>query len=157
MNRILAVSEDSGFVSGLFSEPLSAEWEHRRWHAFTTEDLRHSSADLVLLVGLPEPFRVLDLLHKLEGRSLAQPADCGAATRSQTAELGQVSAAADDFILWPERAEVVRLRIARFILPAAELQSAYENVAVVGLAKANLVGRDPSLSPHGRQGGTERQ
>ena len=144
MNRILAVSEDSGFVSGLFSEPLSAEWEHRRWHAFTTEDLRHSSADLVLLVGLPEPFRVLDLLHKLEGRSLPSRLIAVLPRDLEAAELGQVSAAADDFILWPERAEVVRLRIARFLLPAAELQSAYENL-MVGLAKANLVGRDQAF------------
>jgi DNA-binding NtrC family response regulator len=62
----------------------------------------------------------------------------------EPSDLAFVSTLADDFILWPERIEVIRLRLMRFLVSDSEIQSAYENL-MVGLAKTNLVGREPTF------------
>jgi DNA-binding NtrC family response regulator len=59
-------------------------------------------------------------------------------------ELELVCSVADDFVLWPERLEVLQHRISRRVSPTREDEGdrAYENL-IREFGQANLVGRDP--------------
>jgi DNA-binding NtrC family response regulator len=144
MSHVLVVSENSGGLPDLFSDLSTADWEYSHWDALAMEKPRHAPADLLLLVGLPEPLRALQWLRQMRDRSIPSRMVAVLPRDLAPADLALAATVADDFILWPEQAEVVRLRLRHFLVPPAEVQSAYENL-MVGLAKANLVGREPAF------------
>jgi DNA-binding NtrC family response regulator len=97
-----------------------------------------------LLVGLPDPSAALELLRRLKDRSIPSGIVAVLPKDLEPSDLALASTVADDFILWPERPEVIRHRIQRFLIPMVERQHAYENL-IAGLGKANLVGQDPAF------------
>jgi hypothetical protein len=99
-----------------------------------------------VLLGLPDPAPALDLLRQLQQGRLLNRIVAVLPRDLEPAALTLVSTVADDFVLLPENAEVVRHRIRRFLLPSEEAQDTYENL-LAALGKANLVGRDPAFLP----------
>ncbi|HEY1902784.1 MAG TPA: sigma-54 dependent transcriptional regulator [Terracidiphilus sp.] len=144
MGKILVVSDSAAVLPDLFSGFNTAEWEYVHWDNWPIKRLRDSTPDLLLLVGVPVPGRAIELLRQLEGSELRTRIMAILPRGLDSAELTLASHVADDVVLLPESADVIRDRILRFALPDAEAESAYENL-VVTLGKANLVGQDPSF------------
>jgi DNA-binding NtrC family response regulator len=144
MGNTLLVSESTAALADLFSGFCTTGWEYGGWDTWTIERLRDSAADLLLLVGVPEPVRAVALLRQLEGSGVRARIVAILPRGLESDELMLVSRVADDFVLLPERAEVIRHRLMRFLLPDMEAQNAYENL-VVALGKTNLVGQAPSF------------
>jgi len=144
MSPVLVISECASSETEWFAGLATARWSFRRWESCNLETLQQAHADLVVLLGLPDPAPALDLLRQLQERRLLNRIVAVLPRDLEPAAFSLVSAVADDFVLLPENAEVVRYRIRRFLLPCDEAQDAYENL-VVALGKANLVGRDPAF------------
>jgi two-component system response regulator GlrR len=138
------ISATSGVPPDLFSGVSTGEWKYLSWEALTTEKLRSTAIELLLLVGLPDPSAALELLRRLKDRSIPSGIVAVLPKDLEPSDLALASTVADDFILWPERPEVIRHRIQRFLIPMVERQHAYENL-IAGLGKANLVGQDPAF------------
>src|SRR5581483_10536323 len=117
-------------------------WQRLTWNAFIARALANGSDDLVIVLALEDPLRNWEIL-----RALPDCASCRLLVivprEGSPEEIDLAFRAADDVILWPERADAVRQRIQRLLVPAtAEFDQAYENL-VAELVQVNLVGRDP--------------
>ena len=144
MNHVLVVSGSSDGIPDLFSDIRTKYWKHSHWDSIFHGTNRPSPSDLVLLVGVPEPENALRLLRSRSVLELSSRVVVVVPRDLEPSDLKLVSTVADDFILVPERSEVIRHRITRFLPPLAEIDSAYESL-IAGLGKANLVGKDPSF------------
>ncbi len=141
-SNLLVLSEHCAEVPKLFAGLFTGDWECGSWDAWTADRLKHLPGCLVLLVGLPDPSRAIELLRKLEREVIRSRLVAILPRELEPAALALVSSVADDFVLFPESAEVIRHRIKRFLVPGEEAQRANENL-VAALGRANLVGQDP--------------
>jgi DNA-binding NtrC family response regulator len=98
----------------------------------------------LVLVGVPDPVPALRLLRAKEGHSLSARVIAVLPRELEAEELNRILHLADEFILWPDRAEAVQFRVARFLASGLEVDRTYEKLLFV-LAKVNLVGRDPAF------------
>jgi len=144
MSHAVVVAEDPSWIAVIFSSLPTSEWECISWRRFTPDKLSRSRSDLLVVVGLPDPAPALELLRAKENHSLPARVIAVLPRELETNELNRILHLADEFILWPDRAEVVQFRVARFLAPGFEIDRAYEKLLLV-LAKANLVGRDPAF------------
>ena len=144
MGDILVVSERAAGLPDFIAGMRTPEWKHVDLDTWTIEQLRSSVTDLLLLVGIPNPTRAIELLRQWQGSPVRSRIVAILPRELDAADLAIVSGVADEFVLLPESEEVIQHRIRRFLLPVSEAQSAYENL-LTALAKANLVGRDPSF------------
>jgi DNA-binding NtrC family response regulator len=144
MSQVLVVLESRGESPDLFSGLSSPQWQYTECAGVGREALGKSGADLVLLIGLPRPAKTLNLLRQFERCGLSSRILAIVPRDLEPADLGLVSRVADDFILWPEREEVVHHRVARFLIPGDEAQNAYETLSAEW-GRATLVGRDPAF------------
>jgi DNA-binding NtrC family response regulator len=144
MNHVLVVSGSSDGIPEIFSDIRTKSWKHSNWDSIFLETNHPGSADLLLLVGVPEPESALRLLRRRSGLQWSSRVVVVAPRDLDPSDLKLVSTVADDFILVPERPEVIRHRITRFLTPTAEIDRAYQSL-IPALAKSNLVGQDPSF------------
>jgi DNA-binding NtrC family response regulator len=142
MSRLLVLSDSGREIPELFAGILTPDWEFGHWDAWTVGRLKHSGCDLVLLVGLPDPSGAIELLCKLERDAIRSRLVAILPRELEPAALALVSSVADDFVLFPETAEVIWHRIKRFLVQSGEVQRAKENL-LAALGRANLVGQDP--------------
>jgi len=142
VSQTLVIAENRSCVPDLFPGISETTWEYRHWSTVTIEGLSQSVAEVLLLVGLPEPSQALNLLRKSEGHNVSKRLIAILPRDMEAEELYCATSLADDFILWPEREEVVRLRVKRYLFPAGEVEKAREDLMSV-LGRTNLVGRDP--------------
>src|SRR5580693_8110163 len=105
MRQILVISATSGVPPDLFSGVSTGEWKYLSWEALTTEKLRSTAIELLLLVGLPDPSAALELLRRLKDRSIPSGIVAVLPKDLEPSDLALASTVADDFILWPERPE----------------------------------------------------
>ncbi len=130
MGQIRVVTDVPDEVSKIFAGLSTEDWKQSKWTTLTTEKLRQSRADLLLLVGLPDHLPALHLLRQLKDRAMPSKIVAVFPRDLASSDLALVSQVADDFILWPERPEVIHHRITRFLVPIAELKSACDNLAL---------------------------
>jgi two-component system response regulator GlrR len=136
--------EESACLGSVFACLCADGLQQVSWDAYSRESLLQPGADLVVLVGLPDPFQALELLRWLRARTVSTIILAVLPRSVSSAEIDLAASNADDFVLWPERPEVLRQRILRLLAPAAEgeVTAAYENL-IRELGRANLVGQDP--------------
>lgn len=139
--QILIVAENGSAIPHDLLDCLPAgDCRQTDWRSFSSSG-SGPPADLLLLMGVPDPGAALGCLRELGNRRgtsiviAVLPGELGAS------ELAIASELADEFILWPQRPAVVRERIVR-LCPWTEAQEAYENLTAE-LGRANLVGEDP--------------
>jgi DNA-binding NtrC family response regulator len=144
MSQILVISANSNGPPELLSALPSASCQYLTWQDITTENLLGPSVELLLLVGLPTPALALEQLRRLQDRRIAAKLVTILPRDLEPSDLAFVSTVVDDFILWPERPEVIRHRIDRLIIPVVEIQNAFKNLTAA-FGKANVVGQDPAL------------
>jgi DNA-binding NtrC family response regulator len=144
MAEVWVLSGNSAHADEIFSGVSTPDWVHIHWNAFIADGDLRVSADLVLVVGLPDPSPALDLLRRLKKHSFPGRIVTLLPRDLPQADLEVASSVADDFIVWPERPEVICHRVRRFLVSIAEMQDARESL-ITSLGKANLVGRDPAF------------
>jgi len=152
MGHVVVVSESAARGPELFAGVSTADWIYGDWETWTLKRLTDFAADLLVLVGCPQPLRAVDLLRQLGGSPVRSSIMAILPRDLEPAALRLISQVADDFVLLPENEDVIRHRILRLlapgivpgIVPGSEAQRAYENL-LTALGKANLVGQDPAF------------
>ena len=152
MGHVVVVSESAARGPELFAGVSTADWIYGDWETWTLKRLTDFAADLLVLVGCPQPLRAVDLLRQLGGSPVRSRIMAILPRDLEPAALRLISQVADDFVLLPENEDVIRHRILRLlapgivpgIVPGSEAQRAYENL-LTALGKANLVGQDPAF------------
>jgi DNA-binding NtrC family response regulator len=141
MSHVLVVGEDASCVRGLFAGIADEGWECASWNTFFTEKLSHFAPGLLVLVGLPEPSHLLESIQEVRSRRVPAAVITVLPSNLNATEFVHVLSLADDFVLWPERPEVIQLRIARLLPAASEIQGTCQHLMLC-LSRANLVGQD---------------
>lgn len=143
MHLLLVSHFDDGGASELASCLPEGEWQFVAWNDTCVQNLLAAPPDFLLLFGVPDPQPALEYLHALETHRFPGTIVLILPRQIEDATLAQ-AAAADDLVLWPEHASLVRQRISRLLPPTDEIASAYEHL-MRELGQANLIGRDPSF------------
>lgn len=146
-SRLLLIEHDSqadcASLAGFLNPAQGFDCERRTWNAFRLEELRRSSANLIVAVAPPEPAPCLNLLHWLRANPVAistlavlpaNPSDDFWHITSQTA---------DDFVFYPVRTEELRCRLTRLAGDRGEEQASPRQSLKERLPQ--LVGEDPAF------------
>lgn len=134
---------DYASLSGFLSTAPGFDCERHTWNSFQLEELRRSSANLLVAVAPPDPAPCLNLLHWLRTNPVtmstlavlpANPSDDCWHITSETV---------DDFVFYPVRNEELRCRLTR--LAGERLEEPAKPRQSLKQRLPQLVGEDPAF------------
>ena len=98
MSHAVVVAENPSWITVIFSSLPTSEWECISWGRFTPDKLSRSRSDLLVLVGLPDPAPVLELLRAKENHSLPAKVIAVLPRELERDALNRILHLADEFI-----------------------------------------------------------